>query len=164
MWKPSWFLVLLDSSVQSLLIYSLQSHHREKRLFFFFVSKLFPKCWACVLIRVLLSTSKSFSLLVAVNCSSEESRIRNELCGFWYFNWMHFFPLACIFWYSVHKAVFIHQTAILISDFSSLSFISISVPCYTHLCLLILILSFWFLSFMLVMSIQFEIFIHTPLV
>ena len=60
MWKPSWFLALLDSSVQCFLIYSLQSYHREKRLFFFLVSKLFPKCWACVLIRVLLSPSKLF--------------------------------------------------------------------------------------------------------
>lgn len=102
MWKPSWFLALLDSSVQCFLIYSLQSHHREKRLFFFLVSKLFPKCWACVLIRVLLSPSKSFSVLFAVNCSSEESRVRNGLCGFSYFNWMHFFP-SCMHFLIVYS-------------------------------------------------------------
>lgn len=46
----------------------------------------------------------------------------------------------------------------LISDFASLIFISVSVPCYAHLCLLIFILSFWLLSFILVMGIQYGFF------
>jgi hypothetical protein len=47
--------------------------------------------------KVLLSTSESFSFPGGVNRSSEELRVRNGLCGFYYVNCMHFFLLPAFF-------------------------------------------------------------------
>lgn len=67
------------------------------------------------------------------------------------------FGLVC------RKAVFIHQTHFLISDFASLIFIFASAVCYAHCCPPILSLSFCFLFSALGTGIQFRVFLCVPL-
>lgn len=64
MWKSS--LCLVPARHLCLMLFDLFSAATSwgKEIIFPPVSELFPKCWESVLIKVLLSTSKSFSFLV----------------------------------------------------------------------------------------------------
>lgn len=98
MWKSSQFIVPAGLLCPTLFDLFSAAISCGKEIIFSPVSKWFPKCWASVLIRVLLSTSKSFPFLGGVNCSSEELRVRNELCGFLVFQWDAVFPYWVHFW------------------------------------------------------------------